>query len=80
RAEEVAAPRPLEPAGGGHGKGEQPERDVVVDGLGPVELEVEETVGARLIGTKTPRAPPTQSQLIISVWTISPTPMVAMAK
>jgi len=45
-----------------------------------VELEVEETVGARLIGTKTPRAPPTQSQLIISVWTISPTPMVAMAK
>jgi len=34
----------------------------------------------RTMGTKRPRAPPTQSQLITSVCTISPTAMVAMAK
>ena len=32
------------------------------------------------MGTKRPRAPPAQSQLIMSVPTISPTAMVAMAK
>ncbi len=45
RAEVVAAPRALEPPGGGQGEGEERERDVVVDGLGLVELEVEQAVG-----------------------------------
>ena len=34
----------------------------------------------RSMGMKSPLAPPAQSQLIMRVWTISPTAMVAMAK
>jgi hypothetical protein len=33
-----------------------------------------------LIGSQMPRAPPIASQLIATVWTISPMPIVAIAK